>query len=92
MEDGAPVHHSRAPEEWRKLHLIEKFDWLANSPYLNPIENVWKLLKDVVQHGQTCPKNLEELKMTLQREWRLFYSMPASLQSVIEAKRGHTRW
>ena len=101
MEDGAPMHHSRAPEEWRKLRLIEKLDWPANSPDLNPIENVWKLLKNVVQHGQTCPRNLEELKMTLQREWRsissvrlcnLFHSMPARLQLVIGTKKGHTRW
>jgi hypothetical protein len=24
MEDGAPVHGSRAPKQWRKLCLIEK--------------------------------------------------------------------
>jgi hypothetical protein len=68
MEDGAPVHCSKAPKEWRKLRLIEKFDWPANSFNFNPLENVWKLLKNAVQHGQTCPRNLEELKMTLQRE------------------------
>ena len=69
MEDGALVHCSRAPEEWRKLCLIEKLDWLANSLDLNLLENIWKLLKNAVQHGQTCPRNLEELAMTLQREW-----------------------
>jgi hypothetical protein len=26
MEDGALVHRNRAPEEWRKLRLIEKLD------------------------------------------------------------------
>jgi transposase len=89
MEDGAPVHRSKAPEEWRKLHLIEKLDWPTNSHDLNPIEDVWKLLKDAIQHGQTCPRNLEELKMTFQKEWRsiisvklrnLCHSMPARLQ------------
>jgi transposase len=89
MEDGAPVHRSKALEEWRKLHLIEKLDWPTNSHDLNPIEDVWKLLKDAIQHGQTCPRNLEELKMTFQKEWRsissvklrnLCHSMPARLQ------------
>ena len=101
MEDGALMHYNRALEKWRKLCLIEKLAWLANGFDLNPLENVWKLLKDVIQHGQICPKNLEELKMTLQREWRsissvklcnLCHSMPARSQSVIEAKGGHTRW
>jgi hypothetical protein len=35
---------------------------------LNPLENVWKLLNNAVQHGQICPRNLEELMMTLERE------------------------
>jgi hypothetical protein len=26
MEDGAPMHRNRAPEEWRKLRLKEKLD------------------------------------------------------------------
>jgi hypothetical protein len=97
MEDGAPMHRSRAPKEWRKLRLIEKLYWPANNHVLNPLENVWKLLKDAIQHSQTCPRNLEELKMTLQREWRsissiklhnLCHSMPTRSQSVIEAKWG----
>ena len=40
MEDGAPVHRSKICEEWRQTHLLEKLNWLANSPDLNPIENV----------------------------------------------------
>jgi hypothetical protein len=43
-------------------------EWPTNSLDLNPLENIWKLLKDVVQHGQTCPRSLEELMMTLERE------------------------
>jgi hypothetical protein len=40
MEDGAPVYCSKACKEWRKLCLIEKLDWHANSLDLNPLENV----------------------------------------------------
>lgn len=101
MEDGAPVHRSKVCEEWRQTHLLEKFDWRANSPDLNPIENLWKILKDAVQHGPICPKNLDDLKVVIEREWRLIngtkllqlcHSMPSRLQAVIEAKGGHTRW
>ena len=40
MEDGAPIHRSKAPATWRENHKIEKLVWLANSPNLNPIENI----------------------------------------------------
>jgi hypothetical protein len=87
MEDGVPVYCSKASKEWRKLCLIEKLDWLTNSLDLNLLENVWKLLKnailenvwkllkDAIQHGQTCPRNLEELMMALEREWRSISSV-----------------
>jgi hypothetical protein len=96
MEDGAMVYCSKASKEWRKLCLIEKLDCPANSLDVNPLENVWKLLNDAFQHGQICPRNLEELMMILEREWRsissvrlcnLCHYMLARLQLVIEAKR-----
>ena len=101
MEDGTPVHHSKVCEEWRQTNLLEKLDWPANSPDLYPIENLWKILKDAVQHGPICPKILDDLKVVIEREWRLIngtkllqlcHSMPSRLQAVIEANGGHTRW
>ena len=101
MEDGAPVHWRKVLEEWRKLHLLGKLEWPKNSPNINPLENVWKLFKDAIQYGQFCPKALEDLKVILERKWKLVgsaklctlcYSMPIRLQSVIEAKRRHTGW
>jgi hypothetical protein len=75
MEDGAPLYCSKASKEWRKLCLEEKLDWLANTLDLNVLTNVWKLLKDAIQHGQICLINLEELRMTLERECRSISSV-----------------
>jgi transposase len=49
MEDGALVHRGKVSKDWRENHDLEKIEWPAQSPILNPIENVWKLLKDVIQ-------------------------------------------
>ena len=96
MEDGAPVHRSKICEEQRQTRLLEKPNWLANSHDLNPIENLWKILKDIVQHSNACPRNIDALKVVLEKEWKsmsdtkllqLCHSMPS-----IDTNGGHTRW
>jgi hypothetical protein len=65
MEDGAPIHCSKLSTTWRELRMINKLEWPANSHDLNPIENMWKILKYVVQnpirYGRDNPRSLEEL-------------------------------
>ena len=48
-----------------KLEYIN--DWLVNSPDLNPIENVWRILKSRVKvHHST---NSQQLRKTIEKEW-----------------------
>lgn len=47
-------------------------DWPASSPDLNPIENVWKLLKDNIQKRENFPRTVDELKASLREEWSKF--------------------
>jgi hypothetical protein len=60
MEDGVPVHKDKIAKDWRENHDLEKIDWPTQSLNLNPIENVWKLLKDGVQKRRK-PKNQEDM-------------------------------
>ena len=48
----------------------EKLNWPANSSNLNPIENMWMILKDGVQRNKACPRNIDGLKVVLEREWK----------------------
>ena len=100
MEDGAPVHRSIAPKEWRQARSLEKLVWPAQSPDLNPIENMWKILKDEVQIKHH-PKSADEMKAALQLAWQavpgdkleaLVESMPERIAAVLAAKGGSTRW
>lgn len=68
MEDGAPVHRSNFANEWRKAHGIQKMNWPANSPDLNPIENLWKTVKDLLRHHNR-PKNKEEMIHIIKAVW-----------------------
>ncbi|MBW0473414.1 hypothetical protein O181_013129 [Austropuccinia psidii MF-1] len=99
MEDGAPIHTARISNEWRATNHIDKLPWPAHSPDLNPIENVWKVLKTrVTKHHQ--PRTMEELCAAIQSAWddlspaffeKLLIGMHKQLEAVIESHGGPTR-
>jgi hypothetical protein len=100
MEDGAPTHRGIQPKLWREAYGINRMVWPAQSPDLNPIENVWRLMKAWVTL-QRIPEDEKSMWRLVQRAWdhvrmefldKLLDSMPDRMQAVIDAKGGATRW
>ena len=96
QQDNAPCHVSRKSMEWFSKENIKLLKWPANSPDLNPIENLWGLLKKAI-HGKEI-KNERELIASIINAWSSFNesdilensvrTIPKRIKEVIESKGG----
>ncbi|GFV71888.1 transposable element Tcb2 transposase [Trichonephila clavipes] len=69
MDDNAPCHRTLAAEQFLESEDIERIDWPARSPYLNPIEHVWDFLGRRLAARTLPPVTIRELRLALQDEW-----------------------
>ncbi len=63
QQDLAPAHSAKATSTWFKDHGIPVLNWPENSPDLNPIENLWGIVKRKMRYAR--PNNAEKLKATI---------------------------
>ncbi|MBW0521436.1 hypothetical protein O181_061151 [Austropuccinia psidii MF-1] len=95
MEENSPIH-----TDSQNRHNIQKLDWPAHSPDLNPIKSVWKTMKSQISKLYQ-PQMVEELKHVINAVWTdfhinllndLLYLMPQCMAMVIEMNGGPTSY
>jgi transposase len=83
------------------VNKVPEMDWPAQSPDLNPTENLWDELEHRLRSRLQRPTSLSALATALQEEWaaippemfrRLVESLPDRVRAVIKAKGGPTRY
>ncbi len=65
QQDLAPVHTAKSTKSWLNDHGVGVLDWPANSPDLNPTENLWSIVKRKMRNKR--PKNADEPKATVKK-------------------------
>ena len=100
QQDNAPPHVSRSTKNFFVDHGLEIMsDWPPNSPDLNPIENLWGLMKRKLAPRKRPPLN--EWRLLIEKMWssldqdlieKLIDSMPRRIEACIAANGGYTKY
>ena len=95
QQDGTPAHTAKLTQEWCENnfpHFWRKEEWPGNSPDLNPIENLWAIVKGKVDEMRQ-PSDIDTLVKILKKAWsqidpdiltNLVADMPNRIKFVIE--------
>ena|ERR1700722_10967282 len=67
QQDNDSKHRSRVAKQFLRNEVPEMIDWPSNSPDVNPVENLWSIIKRRVEKRK--PSNLDELDRFLHEEW-----------------------
>ncbi len=99
QQDLASAHTAKGTKSWLNDHGVTVLDWPANVPDVNPIENLWGIVKRKMR--DTRPNNADDLKATVKETWasippqqchKLITSMPRRIEAVIKAKGAPTKY
>ncbi len=77
QQDLAPAHTAKGTESWFNNHGVTVLDWPENSPDLNPIENLWGIVKRKIR--DTRPNNADDMKATVKKPGLPYH--PSSAQN-----------
>jgi transposase len=93
QEYNDPKHRSKIAMKWKQDNNVRKLPWPSMSPDLNPIENVWDILK--MKIGRKKIRTLKGLKSEIKKDWnrltpelarKLVDSVRNRLSDVIKAE------
>lgn len=99
QQDNDPKHTSKIVKEWFRKENVGLMEWPSQSPDLNPIENLWRIVKDKI--APLKAKNKEELWKIVEEAWysipletvkKLVESMPRRCLAVMENKGFSTKY
>ena len=90
---------AKSTQAWCENCNVHVLDWPANSPDLNPIKNLWGIVKKKLHKHR--PNTCEQLKDAIKTCWnevtphecqQLIHGMPRCIEAVIKARGDATKY
>ena len=84
-----------------KRYFQRRLEWIAQSPDMSPIEQLWEELDRRLRSHEDKPTSKEHLFQMLKEEWEkipedvalnLVDSMPRRVEALVKAKGHHTKY
>ena len=101
MDDGTQYHTSKMTIKWcQKFGLLHML-WPAQSPGLNPIKNLWRIIKIRVSAQKHRIYLLEKMQKVIQEKWdklteedfcKCIESIPKRCKLIILARGGSIKY
>lgn len=101
QQDNSSVHTAKVVKAFFTKYKIQLMIWPANSPDLNPIENVWHYIQSQLEKYKKSPDSIEDLWKRVEDIWEnipidfihtLYESMPRRMEDLLRCKGGHIKY
>ena len=81
QDDNAPCHQAKLVKRWMQSHRVAHMNWPAQSPDLNPIENLRHRINVII--AQNKPSNKRELIENIIQAWHHIFT-PEELRNYVQ--------
>ena len=101
INDNAPVHRAHTVDNYKDQSEVTSMEWLAQSPDLNTIQNIWLYMKRELQKSAINIATKNDLLREIQSVWwnieldyirNVYQSIPDRLDNVINMRAHLTKY